>query len=189
MMLIEKIRRATQPMHEALDKTMTPHIESIQSTEEYIQLLTAFYGFFKPMYDKIDEHLQTSFLPDYGTRRKPVDILKNLVTLHYNYPIQIFSTNLPTIENNAAAFGALYVLEGSTLGGLLIKKMIAAQTGLHDEQLSFFEGYGKQTRERWNRFIDAVNALPTHSNEEQTIKAASDTFAQFSNWIHTFFES
>ena len=187
-MLIEKIREVTKPMHEKLDAALVPFITNIQSTDDYIKLLVAFYGFFKPVYSRIDTHLQTSFLPDYHTRRKPVDILKNLEALHYHQPVKNICVQLPLIVNNATAFGALYVMEGSTLGGLMIKKMIAGQTRLSDEQLSFFTGYGKKTREHWNVFVASLNEAANNESEEQAvITSAAETFTCFKDWLHTVY--
>ena len=53
---------------------------------------------------------------------------------------------LPSIPGTAEAIGALYVMEGSTLGGQIIKKMIAKQLGTaEDHATSFFNGYGEAT--------------------------------------------
>lgn len=187
MTLIDKLRSATRPMHEELDSSMMPYIKSIQSEEAYCRLLAAFYGFFKPLYEKIDAHLQTSFLPDYNTRRKPDDILQNLSRLSCPVSLTDRSEQLPLINSNASAFGALYVMEGSTLGGLMIKKMLAEQTGLADDQLSFFAGYGKATRERWNIFIEALNTTAQSEEEEQSaIDAASQTFLYFKEWLSKY---
>ena len=184
MTLIEKIRQATSRAHEELDAALLPRIKNIHSTGDYIALLTAFYGFFKPVYDSIDTHINVALLPDYATRRKPAHLLKNLDALAPQLSVTNFCQHLPLIHNNASVFGALYVMEGSTLGGLLIKKMIAEQTGLQDEQLSFFAGYGKETRERWNVFVAALNQIAWNDNEEQVaIETATLTFTTFKNWL------
>ncbi len=183
-MLIEKLRTATRPMHEQLDQEMGPHIHNIQTKEQYIALLLAFYGFFAPMYHRINAHLDTTGLPDYNTRRKPEDILQNLRALGHGEPPHHLCQQLPGVEDNAGAFGALYVLEGSTLGGLMIKKMIGEQTGLPEDQLTFFAGYGKQTRRRWDDFITALNATArTAADEASAITAAAATFTAFSAWL------
>ncbi len=61
----------------------------------------------------------------------------------------------PMSHAHGAAFGALYVLEGSTIGGLIIKKMISEKLG-SEEGMSFFEGYGKKTAERWKVFTQYI---------------------------------
>lgn len=191
MILIEKLRATTKPMHDELDNAMVPHIMNISSVNDYIQLLVAFYGFFKPVYDDIDKYINTSVLPDYHTRRKPAHILDNLRTLQYFNPVQHIAQQLPHINSTPSAFGALYVLEGSTLGGLMIKKMIADKLHLPDDQLSFFAGYGKQTKERWTKFIDVLNTAGTNSQSaDSVVETAADTFLNFKKWLGvSYFES
>ncbi len=161
---------------------MIPFIESVQSIYDYAALLLVFYGFFKPVYDSIDAFIDTSYLPDYQSRRKPEWILNDLNDLEVKYTIQ-FCKRVPIINNNAAAFGALYVLEGSTLGGMIIKKMITDKLHL-DEGLTFFGGYGKQTRERWNVFINSLNTLNEKNVAgEMVIQTAAATFTLFKEWL------
>ena len=184
MMLIDKLRLATRPLHDELDQAMMPRIMQMQSINDYIDLLIAFYGFFKPVYDQIDSHLNQRYLPDYNSRRKPAGILHNLQALGYKTTVEKISGNLPGITCNAEAFGALYVMEGSTLGGLMITKMIAGKLHLTDEQLSFFAGYGKKTKERWHQFTGALDNVPVSENDEQKmIQAAAETFSLFKSWL------
>lgn len=93
--------------------------------------------------------------------------------------------DLPRIENVACALGAMYVLEGSTLGGRFISKMIAEKLDLPDtEGIRFFTGYGSHTSEKWDLFKDLLNNY-TASNmvENEVIEAANQTFTKFKNWI------
>lgn len=175
-------------MHEELDKALVPYISGIRTIQDYTQLLVAFYGFFKPVYDSIDAHLDVYYLPDYPSRRKPEDILQNLRELDAHDPATQICRQVPSIQNNAGAFGALYVMEGSTLGGLMIKKMLTGQLSLSDKQLQFFGGYGKQTRQRWNVFLSAMNTVAQNETEEQAlIETAKATFTCFRNWLSSVY--
>ncbi len=182
MTLIDKMRDATKMLHQELDHSLVPYIESIQSKEDYAALLLLFYGFFKPVYDNIDAYLETDSLPDYRTRRKPEWILNDLEHLEVNYSVE-FCKRLPPVTDNVSAFGSLYVLEGSTLGGMIIKKMIGDKLHIH-KGLSFFSGYGKQTRGQWNVFIQALNNVNNSEAEEVTlIESAAATFVLFKDWL------
>jgi heme oxygenase len=57
----------------------------------------------------------------------------------------------------AEALGRLYVLEGSTLGGRVIRREVAAAGGDMDG-LSFLDPYGERTGERWRAFLEVVAA-------------------------------
>src|SRR3954463_3266651 len=98
MMLIDKVRAGTYDLHQSLDRSLVRYIESIQSKEQYADLLLLFYGFYKPVYDKIDANLEVQYLPDYQNRRKPEWILNDLQDLDVNYTIQLCK-HLPDINN------------------------------------------------------------------------------------------
>lgn len=182
MTLIDKVRTATNALHQSLDNSLIPYIHSIRSKEDYAALLLKFYGFFTPVYDSIDAFIQVDDLPDYPHRRKPGWILSDLKDLEVDYSVQLCE-QVPYINNNAAAFGALYVLEGSTLGGMIIRKMIAEKLHIN-KGLSFFSGYGKQTRERWDVFIRSLNDIDNHNiSDEMVIQAAVATFTLFKQWL------
>ena len=76
-------------------------------------------------------------------------------------------------------------MEGSTLGGLYISKMIAKQLNLTNGAfLSFFDGYGEQTEEMWNSFKSALDEQVVHTAEQAAVvQAANDTFKKFKTWI------
>lgn len=181
-MLIQKVRTATHSLHEALDQSLVPYIEAIETTKEYAALLCLFYGFFKPVYDSIDASIDTVYLPDYSSRRKPQLILRDLEELGTTYDSHL-CRHLPKITDNVTAFGALYVLEGSTLGGVMIKKMVAGRLQT-DKGLSFFSGYGRHTREQWNVFINALNNLNNNKEQDEAvIQTAAITFTFFKEWL------
>jgi len=74
---------------------------------------------------------------------------------------------LPEIKNTAQAFGALYVIEGSTLGGQIIKKMVQKQLCMEGNNgLSFFDGYREATSDMWQVFKGAY--YQSHSKNPST---------------------
>jgi heme oxygenase (biliverdin-IX-beta and delta-forming) len=79
----------------------------------------------------------------------------------------------------------LYVLEGSTLGGRGITRMLLKQCGaLSLHHVTFFNSYGEKTGPMWLRFQEALNGLDyTESETAATVQAANDTFLNFKRWI------
>lgn len=79
--------------------------------------------------------------------------------------------------------GALYVMEGSTLGGRYIYKMLQGHPSLEVPvaALHFFNGYGEATSQRWKSFGAALNSLPLHQDE--IVRSAEETFRLFAQWI------
>lgn len=60
----------------------------------------------------------------------------------------------------AEALGLMYVLEGSTLGGRVIRRSIEAQRG-DMNGLSFLDPYGDRVGERWKSFLAVLDAAAT----------------------------
>lgn len=62
-------------------------------------------------------------------------------------------SSLPAYSTGAARLGALYVLEGSAIGGQLIRRHLVAAFGQDfDECLSFYRPYGDSPSGQWQRF-------------------------------------
>ena len=84
------------------------------------------------------------------------------------------------IEESFELLGHLYVMEGSALGGMVLKKQLAAQLPeLDDEQgLRFYSGHGRATMPIWGEFKAAVDALElSQRQQDQVIQEANRAFA------------
>lgn len=87
---------------------------------------------------------------------------------------------LPEIELICHALGASYVLEGSSLGGVVIARSLGPALGLTAEHgLSFVCAYGTQLREYWDEFTQTLELWArTASAPEQdlAVSCAQATF-------------
>lgn len=64
----------------------------------------------------------------------------------------------PGLASRAEALGALYVMEGATLGGRVIRRELAAR-GVSLDGLEFLDPYGERAGERWRSFTVVLEAL------------------------------
>jgi heme oxygenase len=71
--------------------------------------------------------------------------------------------------SRAEALGALYVLEGSTLGGRMILRALADR-GVATAELAFLDPYGLETAGRWR---DLMEILGREIRGESDLAAAS----------------
>jgi heme oxygenase len=182
----QTLKHRTEENHMALEAMLLPHLHALHSTDDYSNLLAAFYGYFKPVETAILQHLNHEILPDMEQRRKADFILNDLSSLKSHIMHLPLATNLPQISNTYQALGALYVLEGSTLGGRGITKMLLKNNSLQLQasQLQFFNGYGSATGTMWTAFVKVLNNLILNKAENETlIAAANDTFLYFKNWL------
>jgi len=75
----------------------------------------------------------------------------------------------------AFAFGVMYVIEGSSLGGRVILKNINAALG-HDAKsgAAYFSGYGAQTGSHWKAFLGALTQYEEINKCEDEIIAGAN---------------
>ena len=93
---------------------------------------------------------------------------------------------MPRLDTPARALGALYVLEGATLGGKVIEQEVGRQLGLdRSTGTAFFGAYGADAARQWHRFGLALEREGLAFDVEEICDAAGSTFAALDSWIVT----
>lgn len=176
------LKAATAISHREAESVLIAKLTGIRSLHQYAAILKSFYGYFFPLQQIIARHISRDDLPDIDERRQALLLLRDLESLDMPASEMALCALLPAIENKAQAFGALYVLEGSTLGGRTISHMLMKNRfiELGENNLQFFAGYKEETGARWKRFTEALNR---QTETEEIIAAARETFGLFKNWI------
>ena len=87
----------------------------------------------------------------------------------------------PVFTSPAARFGGLYVLEGSALGGQLIRRRLLSLFGETIEPaLSFYAPYGDDAGPHWQNFCTILKSAITEETAMLEVEAAAlATFAMF----------
>ena len=172
------IKEATKEAHLALEKKVVRKIKAIQNWSDYANFLKYFYAYFSHLESAMAPFITEDRLPHYKDRRNSNYLKRDIEVLGGNTD-NLPNTTVPVIENHLQAFGALYVMEGSIMGGRIIVKLLE-NVGIR-QGVSFFSGYGENTEEMWELFGEAFNALVTSDKEAGVmIQTANDTFAHFS---------
>jgi len=182
MQLTDELRAVTATAHAASEKTFIMSLKRIRTEEDYTQLLNWLYGFYAPMEALIKHQLTENNFPGITKRSRAENIIADIQALGKKNRDPEFCTDLPTIDSYEKALGALYVLEGSTLGGRIIAGMINRQLDT-TKGLSFFNSYGAETENRWQSFRDFLNQPRSTRQREDIIAAAKDTFLAFKNFV------
>ena len=81
-------------------------------------------------------------------------IEKDLIELHLT-PNELSPIN--PLENRAEALGALYVIEGSMLGGMVIAKQLKKYSELEMANFNYFGHYGNDIGPIWKEFVAYLN--------------------------------
>jgi heme oxygenase (biliverdin-IX-beta and delta-forming) len=188
MAISQEIKTATAQSHQAVEKLVMDQIRCLVTPKDYARLLRLFANYFGGLEILIGEHLSESDVPDLQVRRKTSLIYKDLQRLGEDSPEKCGPAFLPDIKNKFQAFGAMYVIEGSSLGGKHIARMIRDKLPGTDALL-FFAGYGDHTLEMWNRFktyLDKASGKPEET--DRIISTAQETFLKFAVWIRSNME-
>lgn len=180
--LAHLLKSETQVQHQEAERLLYPKIDGISTVKDYSDLLKAFYGFYAPLEKNVQLHIDRLQLEDVHERRISCLIIDDLLVLGENVFEIPVCNNLPKIKNTAEAFGAMYVMEGSTLGGRMIRKMLLKkhESFLQPQHLNFFNGYGEATSAKWKLFQES---LSRQQDTAAVVNAANQTFLLFQNWI------
>jgi heme oxygenase (biliverdin-IX-beta and delta-forming) len=183
-MISEHLKEKTKEAHQSLEAVVVRQIKSIRGKDEYIRLLEKFHGYHAPMERVFDNHLNDDLIPNYSTRRKADLILKDLAKLGIEITGISESPELPMIDSLGSAFGAFYVLEGSTQGGAIVAEMLVKYGGVAPDTTTFFNVYGSDKKEMWQSFKLAMDKFSDEPGfEEDAIRAANATFTRFREWM------
>lgn len=150
-----RVREATEAHHQRLETRLDifSRIDSRQGRRALVERFAAFHAAAEAALEP-----WVGDLPglDFEARRRSGQLARDLVALGggrraHGAPIRLAGAG--------QALGLMYVLEGSTLGGRVIRKRVAAAGG-DMEGLGFLDPYGEAVGERWRAFLALVDAEP-----------------------------
>jgi heme oxygenase len=183
-MLSEKLKENTKVVHIELERILVHKIKSIRTIDDYLEILGGVYRFFAPLEKAIFFQLDKT-LPDAVSRRKSEWIVEDIHYFDPSYSSVTPYASTPVIQKPSHAVGALYVMEGSTLGGQMICKMISQKLNLLTSRgLKFFSGYEDNTHVMWGNFKKFLNSGNWSQEEEkEAVDTANRTFILFKQSI------
>lgn len=176
-MLREILKEQTHVAHQKAEGIIIRKIKAIRSEVDYIDVLKGFYVYFSIVEDKMAEFITEDVLPDIKERRDSSYIQADIEALGGNIA-DLPEAVSPEINSVIDALSAMYVLEGSIMGGPYIVKMLEKR-GIN-KGFSFFNGYGSKSGVMFKKFADVLNSygeeLDDHS---QAVAIANETFENF----------
>ena len=177
------LKKYTYEAHAITEKTLIPKLTSIKNYDEYASVLKMFYGFFHPLEKTIRQYISKEILSDINERRNSRFIVTDLSSI--GHPVQELSicNDLPKINSSLDALGSMYVLEGSTLGGRMISRMLMKNSLVRfdESNLHFFNGYQENTGSKWKYFLSVLNEYDAYA--DVMIASANETFTCLTKWM------
>ena len=188
-MIANLLRTETAANHKALESLMFVNeiMNNSLSIEQYKKLLTINYIIHQKLENKLCNMLDTDIAAelDMNSRLKLGALEKDLEYW------QIDNLTLPGLnfelfvpqKNTGEVLGALYVLEGATLGGNVIKRHILANNAFkgHEEGLNYYGVYGEELSAKWKTFVSVLNERVVEADYEACVNSANSTFNNLIN--------
>ena len=185
-MIMVRLRQKTLRLHLRL-KQEIDILKSVKTLEDYRRTLERYMGFYGPLETALGRQFNRragGF--DFERRRKVPLLVNDLRALG----VEQFTTlprcaSSPAISSTPQAFGCLYALEISTLGGQIIARHLNRVFGVSPESgCSFFHSYGDQTVMMWRDLGQQIKKhAVTDEIEEAMIGAAVETFVSLEQWM------
>jgi heme oxygenase len=181
--LHQRLRAATAAAHEDLERSLGWEAR-VATVAGYRDLLARFRGFHAVYEPAIGAALADEAF--FAPRRRLARLDADLRHLGVATDLDALSRPpAPTLTEPGAAIGALYVLEGSTLGGQMIGRRIAALHGFDAETgCRYYLAHGSRTGAMWAAFRARLDALADGPEAEAAaIGAANATFDALRLWL------
>lgn len=161
--LRDELRTATQPHHDAIENIidlMRPDI----SMADYVGYLCKFYGYYSALEFRLiagDLSFCNKALELDG-RRKMERLESDISKLCGWKSLEKIPAcqSSPPVRNASDVVGCSYVIEGSTLGALIMYRHLHKCLGVTaNNGASFIYGYGESTGARWKRFVEVIETM------------------------------
>lgn len=175
--LLLALREATRASHKRLEARL-PFFSAGFDLARYRDLMAAYHGFHAP--------LEASLAGYQGRERaKTPALAQDLRTFGVEVEALPRCQQLPRIDDEASALGVMYVLEGSTLGGQVLKQAMAERLGIDAASGgAFLDVYGPLTGTHWRSFLGRLGAFAHQPDSEaRALQAAVATFECFEHWL------
>jgi heme oxygenase (biliverdin-IX-beta and delta-forming) len=181
--LLHLLRTATRPAHDRIE-TMLALTEPSLDGARYRAVLARFLGFWLGWEPRVAAALDDPLF--FAPRRRAHLLRRDLdaLGLPEDEIAALPRCALPALAGPQAALGALYVMEGSTLGGRVLVRHVARRLGVAEGMPGalYFSGYGDATGAMWRDFCVRLRAAPAGSAPEITA-AALATFDLLAAWF------
>lgn len=182
--LPERIKRATGTGHAEVEAVL--ELMAINNRARYVAVLSAFQGIWPGLEADIAKNLP-ELADSWGPRWRAEHLRDDLRYL--GLPDALIDSlplcrDLPRLDQPAAAWGALYVVEGSALGARFIARHLHDRFGFDASHgAAFFAGQGTDTGSRWLRFKELLQIRVPPDEQELAMQAAVDTFGSLTQWF------
>jgi heme oxygenase (biliverdin-IX-beta and delta-forming) len=181
--ILERLRAGTQAAHEAIERDLAWETR-VATRDGYRALLARFWGFHAALEPALAAALHDDAFLDPRRRLPHLAADLRFLGLDEATVAALPRPDLALPRDRDEAFGALYVLEGSTLGGQVIAKHIGRQLGLTAEGgCRYYAAHGRETGAMWKAFRLRLAEEAARGRPETIVAASIRTFDAMRYWL------
>lgn len=177
-----RLKESTHDAHTSLERELDLLNPALR-LPDYCDLLARFYAYYLPLEDSLQQTADRRLM---AGRWKCAALADDLRALGMGSAElrSIAPASIPPLRSVADAVGALYVVEGSTLGGMILARHFSARFGLTSRcGLAFFTCYSERTGEMWQRYLASLSAFDNPRDADRVVAAAVSTFESLAAWL------
>ena len=201
--IMHQLKKSTQSLHDRIETLA--HVNKIMdgslTLEEYTRLIKVNYIFHWGLETLITEHLKEEDLMaiQFRGRRKIGYLYSDLTELgafhnkSSSTSVLVEAVNQKPdikIESVSHALGMMYVAEGATLGGVIIKRELSKNYKIaHKVAFHYYGCYGAAQGRMWKQFKDMVTMhVKTEQQQVDALIGAKQAFGFLADLFDTFIE-
>ena len=166
-MILDRLRDETRDLHERVERRL-PLLDPGVTLAAYRETLAALHALHAPLERRLARVPGLDrCLPDLARRWRAPRLAADLRALGAGPSlVAVESPYVPAVDDVPTALGALYVLEGATLGGRLVARHVTSALPVTaDDGCGYFASHGVHVGAAWHAFRRAVVAYAAPRDE------------------------
>jgi heme oxygenase len=181
--ILARLRSETRPYHDALEAGAFNEVlrAGAPLAAGTVHFLERMYGFLQP-YEAVLRAHEAELGPAWELpQRYRAHLILADLQRPADDPDLPLCPAMPPLRTLPQLLGAMYVLEGSTLGGQVITRQLE-KAGIPLRR--YFSGYGERTGPMWKAFGQLLTAAATPAAADEIVASAARTFQHLAAWIN-----
>jgi heme oxygenase len=177
MTVSEYLKQNTAEYHDAAEKLFNSEkiFNKTFTLEDYKKIISTNYLMLLHSEDKIFEKLSERF-----SEKLQLDDRKKLPLIEQDLKSLSLKSTAASREleftSEKQALGAMYVIEGSTLGGNVIAKQLSKTEGFDEVTFNFFGCYQENTGAMWKNFKEVLDAEVPEEQYAEVLSGAKKLY-------------
>ena len=151
----------------------------------YTAVLERIYGLVAP-WERLAEQVAPPALSELVRARARQHLLQQDLASLGRASAGLALAPFPEFHGVHELLGAMYVMEGSRLGGQLIARHVEQRFHfVRGEGSAYFRGLGDGTGAKWKEFVEVLETTIPDEAADRTIAAAKSMFSSFGEWMRS----